>query len=205
MLPVIFDNEALAGKRILVTGGGTGLGKAISEGLLRQGAEVYISGRREEILQEAVEALREVLDMDVTHGAAIAGLEQVLSSTIGEDGSGEVPDGLLDSLENAYQSAQNSAGLANITRVRLRDAEGPDRMSLLQNLGSLVDQGGGTPAEALEAWGSLLALDADSGQALERVLARRFEEGARYARAITFLDPGGVGHVSGSTWPRRAP
>ena len=55
---MIFDTEALAGKRILVTGGGTGLGKAISEGLLRQGAEVYISGRREEILQEAVEALR---------------------------------------------------------------------------------------------------------------------------------------------------
>jgi NAD(P)-dependent dehydrogenase (short-subunit alcohol dehydrogenase family) len=54
---MLFDKNALAGKRILVTGGGTGLGKAMSEGLLQQGAEVYISGRREEVLQKAVEEL----------------------------------------------------------------------------------------------------------------------------------------------------
>ena len=57
---MLFDAKALAGKRILVTGGGTGLGKAISEGLLRQGAEVYISGRRDEVLQEAVKDLEEI-------------------------------------------------------------------------------------------------------------------------------------------------
>lgn len=50
---MIFDANALAGKRILVTGGGTGLGKALSEGLLRHGAEVYICGRRESVLQAA--------------------------------------------------------------------------------------------------------------------------------------------------------
>jgi NAD(P)-dependent dehydrogenase (short-subunit alcohol dehydrogenase family) len=54
---MLFDKDALAGKRILVTGGGTGLGKAISEGLLRHGAQVYISGRREEILKDAVRDL----------------------------------------------------------------------------------------------------------------------------------------------------
>lgn len=54
---MLFDKNALQGKRILVTGGGTGLGKAMSEGLLKQGAEVYISGRREEVLIEAVKDL----------------------------------------------------------------------------------------------------------------------------------------------------
>ncbi len=57
---MLFDKDALTGKRILVTGGGTGLGKAISEGLLRQGAQVYISGRRDEVLQEAVKDLDKV-------------------------------------------------------------------------------------------------------------------------------------------------
>lgn len=56
---MLFDSNALAGKRILVTGGGTGLGKAMSEGLLRHGAEVYISGRRKEVLEEAVAELKE--------------------------------------------------------------------------------------------------------------------------------------------------
>jgi NAD(P)-dependent dehydrogenase (short-subunit alcohol dehydrogenase family) len=54
---MLFDSNALAGKRILVTGGGTGLGKAMSEGLLRHGATVYISGRRDEVLQAAVKEL----------------------------------------------------------------------------------------------------------------------------------------------------
>jgi len=56
---MLFDSKALTGKRILVTGGGTGLGKAMSEGLLRHGAEVYISGRRKEVLEAAVAELKE--------------------------------------------------------------------------------------------------------------------------------------------------
>ena len=57
---MLFDQNALAGKRILVTGGGTGLGKAMTEGLLRHGATVYISGRRQEVLDEAVKELEQI-------------------------------------------------------------------------------------------------------------------------------------------------
>ena len=55
---MLFSTDALATKRILVTGGGTGLGKSISEGLLAADAEVYICGRRESVLASAVEELR---------------------------------------------------------------------------------------------------------------------------------------------------
>ncbi|MDX5366161.1 MAG: short-chain dehydrogenase, partial [Alphaproteobacteria bacterium] len=37
----MFRNDLLKGKRILVTGGGTGLGKEMAEDYLRLGAEVY--------------------------------------------------------------------------------------------------------------------------------------------------------------------
>ncbi|AMO67508.1 short-chain dehydrogenase/reductase SDR [gamma proteobacterium BDW918] len=53
----MFNNSTLNGKRILVTGGGTGLGKEISRGLLACGAEVYICGRRESVLQTTCEEL----------------------------------------------------------------------------------------------------------------------------------------------------
>lgn len=55
---MIFDKNVLSGKRILVTGGGTGLGKSISEYFLNYGAIVYICGRRETVLKQTVEELQ---------------------------------------------------------------------------------------------------------------------------------------------------
>jgi NAD(P)-dependent dehydrogenase (short-subunit alcohol dehydrogenase family) len=52
-----FRADALAGKRILVTGGGTGLGRAIASGLMQHGAAVHICGRREGVLKTAADAL----------------------------------------------------------------------------------------------------------------------------------------------------
>ncbi|MCB1123944.1 MAG: SDR family oxidoreductase [Verrucomicrobiae bacterium] len=51
------SNFSLNGEVALVTGGGTGLGKAIAASLLEAGAKVVITGRREEPLKETVEAL----------------------------------------------------------------------------------------------------------------------------------------------------
>jgi NAD(P)-dependent dehydrogenase (short-subunit alcohol dehydrogenase family) len=47
-----FRTDVLSDKRILVSGGGTGLGKEIAAGFARHGATVYICGRREAILKE---------------------------------------------------------------------------------------------------------------------------------------------------------
>ncbi len=46
----MFQNDLLDNQRILITGGGTGLGKATAQRFLELGAEVYICGRREEVL-----------------------------------------------------------------------------------------------------------------------------------------------------------
>ena len=54
----MFDSKLMAGQRILVTGGGTGLGQAMSEGFLRLGADIAICGRRKSVCDETADAWR---------------------------------------------------------------------------------------------------------------------------------------------------
>ena len=61
----MFRNDLLKGKRILVTGGGTGLGKEMAEDYLRLGAEVYICGRRKNVLDDTA---KELMDK---HGGSV--------------------------------------------------------------------------------------------------------------------------------------
>jgi len=62
---LMFKPGLLKGHRILITGGGTGLGKEMAEGCLMLGAEVYICGRRGGVLEEAAKELRD------RHGGSI--------------------------------------------------------------------------------------------------------------------------------------
>jgi NAD(P)-dependent dehydrogenase (short-subunit alcohol dehydrogenase family) len=55
----IFAPEALDGRVVLVTGGGTNLGKQAAIELAAAGAAVVIAGRREEVLEEAAAAIGE--------------------------------------------------------------------------------------------------------------------------------------------------
>jgi NAD(P)-dependent dehydrogenase (short-subunit alcohol dehydrogenase family) len=49
----VFDPKVLDGKRIVITGGGTGLGRGVAARLVAHGAEVHLWGRREAVLAEA--------------------------------------------------------------------------------------------------------------------------------------------------------
>jgi NAD(P)-dependent dehydrogenase (short-subunit alcohol dehydrogenase family) len=72
----MFRNDLLKAKRILITGGGTGLGKGMAERFLELGATVYICGRREEVLQSTAAELGakgtiHALPCDVRNGEAV--------------------------------------------------------------------------------------------------------------------------------------
>jgi|TARA_B100000085_G_scaffold262455_1_gene267652 NAD(P)-dependent dehydrogenase (short-subunit alcohol dehydrogenase family) len=55
----MFKNDLLKDKRILVTGGGTGLGKEMASHFAKHGAELFICGRRENVLQDTA---KEIID-----------------------------------------------------------------------------------------------------------------------------------------------
>ena len=55
----MFKDTLLEGKRILVTGGGSGLGKEMASEYAKLGAEVYICGRRKSVLDDTV---KEIID-----------------------------------------------------------------------------------------------------------------------------------------------
>jgi NAD(P)-dependent dehydrogenase (short-subunit alcohol dehydrogenase family) len=54
---IMFKPGLMKGERILVTGGGTGLGKEMAEAFAMLGADVHICGRRGDVLKETAEEL----------------------------------------------------------------------------------------------------------------------------------------------------
>jgi NAD(P)-dependent dehydrogenase (short-subunit alcohol dehydrogenase family) len=74
----MFEKGLLKGKRILVTGGGSGLGAAMGRRFVELGAELIICGRRLELLEAAAAQLRSdpggkvtALGCDIRDGAAV--------------------------------------------------------------------------------------------------------------------------------------
>ncbi len=56
----MFKDDLLKGKKILVTGGGTGLGKEMSEHYIQHGAEVVICGNERVFLQIRLQNLKKI-------------------------------------------------------------------------------------------------------------------------------------------------
>ena len=63
----MFKKDLLQGKRILVTGGGTGLGKEMATHFAQHGAELYICGRRENVLKETSEEITNLYNCKVQY------------------------------------------------------------------------------------------------------------------------------------------
>ncbi|PZA13325.1 short-chain dehydrogenase [Rhodopseudomonas palustris] len=94
----MFTDQLLAGRRILITGGGTGLGKAMAARFLQLGAEVHICGRRKGVCDEtATELMDQYGGKVMTYGVDIRDAAAVdhMVETIFESGP------LTDLINNA--------------------------------------------------------------------------------------------------------
>jgi len=57
----MYRSDLLSGKRILITGGGTGLGKSIGKRYVELGADLVICGRRKEVLDQTAKEFKDSL------------------------------------------------------------------------------------------------------------------------------------------------
>jgi NAD(P)-dependent dehydrogenase (short-subunit alcohol dehydrogenase family) len=93
----------LSGERILVTGGGTGIGRMIANGCATLGARTYICGRRAEVLEKTAAALNDGL----AGQAAPSGRVSSLVCDIRQEGS------IADALDLVWADGGALTGLVN--------------------------------------------------------------------------------------------
>ncbi len=87
----------MVGERILITGGGTGLGKVMAEACLMLGATVYICGRRGNVLEETAKELM------AAHGGKVVGIPCDI----------RVPEAIKDMIDTIWADGGALTGLVN--------------------------------------------------------------------------------------------
>ena len=92
----MFKENLLENKRILVTGGGSGLGKAMSERYLELGAKVYICGRRKSVLEDSAKEMMDKYGGSVIPISCDIKVSEAIEEMIDQIWS----DGPLDGLVN---------------------------------------------------------------------------------------------------------
>lgn len=94
---LMFRPGLMKGQRVLITGGGTGLGKVMAEACLMLGADVYIWGRRGNVIEDAA---RELMD---AHGGKCVGRACDI----------RVPEAIHDAMDEIWADGGALTGLVN--------------------------------------------------------------------------------------------
>ncbi|PFH53910.1 hypothetical protein AMATHDRAFT_136133 [Amanita thiersii Skay4041] len=112
---------SLSGRVAIVTGGGTGIGLMIAQGLAANGAKVYITGRRSDVLQRVADAWDKTIGgeivpmpMDVTRKESIMDAKRIFQQREGK---------LHILVNNAGQEGPRSLFLSDASAPQRRDAE----------------------------------------------------------------------------------
>ena len=99
---MMFKPGLMKGQRILITGGGTGLGKVMAEACLMLGADVYICGRRGGVVEAAAKELMDAHPPGKGGGKCVG-----LACDI------RVPEAIADMIDTVWADGGALTGLVN--------------------------------------------------------------------------------------------
>ena len=123
---LMFRPGLMTGQRVLITGGGTGLGKVMAEACVMLGAEVYICGRRGGVVEDTAKELM------AAHGGKVVGLACDI----------RVPEAIAEMLDAIWSDGGALTGLINnaagnfISRTEDLSARGFDAIANIVFRGS---------------------------------------------------------------------
>lgn len=126
----MFDPQCLAGRRALVTGASSGLGRHFAAIIARAGAHVTLAARRETMLAEAAAAIRATggtvttAPLDVTDPASVAALCGATPFDIVINNAGISHDGKALAMAEADWSRVIETNLTGVFRVAQASAAG---------------------------------------------------------------------------------
>ncbi|MCU1353391.1 MAG: putative short-chain dehydrogenase [Acidimicrobiales bacterium] len=154
------STKGLEGIGVLVTGGGSGIGRAAAARLVADGAVVTIAGRSEERLRSAVDELRAELPearlghvvADVTDPVAVA--RAVATAAEAGDGLGAV--------------VASAGGSASFGPIRALDLDGWRRTLEVNLTGTMLTLQAAIPALATSGRGSFVAVSSSAGSSSTR-------------------------------------
>ncbi|KAI0084777.1 NAD(P)-binding protein [Irpex rosettiformis] len=169
-LDSIFD---LKDRIAVVTGGGTGIGWMIAQGLATNGAKVYITGRRRDVLEKSIASFERKdgfgeifpIQMDVTSRESISAVKQELQAKEGK---------LHILINNAGQVGPVSRFFNNLSSP---EHESPEKLgdALFNN-------------ESFEQWAQLYTINSSSiffvTTALLGLLAKGSEDNKQYPSSV---------------------
>jgi len=139
----IFDPAMLAGQSALVTGGGTGIGRAIALQLAACGARVAVAGRRIEPLQETVNLIQGAGGVALPVSTDIREPEQVeemVSTVATEFGRIEI---LVNNAGGQFAAPSREISVRGMHAVSRLNLEATWDVTRAVALDSMIDRGGG--------------------------------------------------------------
>jgi citronellol/citronellal dehydrogenase len=115
----MFKSDIFQGKTVLVTGGGSGIGFEIARQFLSYGAEVYIAGRKQERLEQALLKLQphdklRAFALDIRETASIGHLADLIEAQSGKldilinNAGGQFPSPAESISENGWKAVVNT-------------------------------------------------------------------------------------------------
>ncbi|WWD22570.1 hypothetical protein CI109_107063 [Kwoniella shandongensis] len=117
------DLFSVRGKVIVITGGGTGLGRYMAEGFVTNGAKVYITGRRADVLDNAVREL----EAFKANGGEVYSVQGDVST---KEGAKKIVDAVSER-ESVVDVLVNNAGAQRPWKNPIKDHNDPDAVEKL--------------------------------------------------------------------------
>ena len=194
----MFDAQLLKGKKIVVTGGGTGLGKSMATRFAELGADLVITSRRQNVIDETAKELSEhggkvlAISCDVRDPEKV---EAMVEKTVSKFGKIDI---LVHSLANGREVAKPLLETSREGYLGAISASSYSNIAMLQKFGPLMNKGGAcisltylASERIIPGYGGGMSSAKAALESDTRVLA--FEAGRKWGIRVNTISAGPLG------------